>query len=84
MLRTPTEEIWSGVSSLPDFKPTFPAWTNYNLAAQIKEKANLGEQGLELLAAMLEYDPSSRISAKAAITHPYFDESCATSFQKQF
>lgn len=31
MLRTPTEDIWPGVSSLPDYKPTFPNWTSFNL-----------------------------------------------------
>ena len=24
---TPTEAIWPGVSKLPDWKPTFPAWS---------------------------------------------------------
>lgn len=74
VLRTPTEDIWPGVSSLPDWKPTFPAWTNYNLAAQIKQEANVDSNGLKLLADMLEYDPSKRITAKAAICHPYFDD----------
>jgi len=74
ILRTPTEDIWPGVSSLPDWKPTFPAWTNYNLAAQIKSEANVDDNGLKLLADMLEYDPSKRITAKAAISHPYFDD----------
>ncbi len=27
VLRTPTEDIWPGVTQLPDFKATFPAWT---------------------------------------------------------
>jgi len=74
ILRTPSEDIWPGVSSLPDWKPTFPAWTNYNLAAQIKGEANVDDNGLKLLAAMLEYDPSKRITANVAISHPYFDD----------
>ena len=30
--------------------------------------------GLDLLEAMLIYDPSKRISAKKALLHPYFDD----------
>ena len=74
MLRTPTDDIWPGVSSLPDFKATFPAWTNYSLSAQIKDDANINEQGIKLLEEMLVYDPAKRISAKKALSHPYFDE----------
>ena len=76
ILRTPNEEIWPGVSSLPDFKSTFPAWTTNNLEAQFKgeAKSNISELGMDLLKGMLEYDPSKRISAKKAITHPYFDD----------
>lgn len=31
-------------------------------------------QGLELLGQMLRYEPGSRISAKAAMAHPFFDD----------
>ena len=37
-------------------------------------KTKVEEQGLELLADMLIYDPAKRISAKKAIVHPYFDD----------
>ena len=30
--------------------------------------------GLDLLEAMLIYDPAKRISAKKAMLHPYFDD----------
>ena len=74
VLRTPTDDIWPGVSSLPDFKATFPAWTSYSLNAQIKNEANLNDQGIKLLEEMLVYDPAKRISAKKALSHPYFDD----------
>jgi len=74
VLRTPNEDIWPGCSSLPDFKTTFPTWNNYNLEGQMKEEANIDDQGLKLLASMLEYDPSKRITAKKALSHPYFDD----------
>merc|ERR1712045_919979 len=74
VLRTPNEELWPGVSSLPDYKDTFPAWNSYNLPQQLKKEAKMDENGMDLLAQMLVYDPAKRISAKAAITHPYFDD----------
>lgn len=72
VLKTPTEETWPGVSSLPDYKPTFPNWTSYNLAAQVKN--HLSSDGLNLLQEMLIYDPVKRISAKRIVNHPYFDD----------
>ncbi|KAJ8917382.1 hypothetical protein NQ315_002406 [Exocentrus adspersus] len=71
VLRTPNEELWPGVSSLPDYKATFPNWTNYNLIGQIK---NLDDNGIDLLKQMLTYDPAKRISAKRITLHPYFKD----------
>lgn len=34
----------------------------------------LSEEGLDLLNKLLCYDPEKRISAKDALTHPYFEE----------
>ncbi|XP_033607291.1 cyclin-dependent kinase 1 isoform X2 [Cryptotermes secundus] len=70
VLKTPTEEIWPGVSQLPDYKATFPNWIHNNLTGQVR---NIDEDGLDLLQKMLIYDPLSRISAKAALLHPFFD-----------
>jgi len=71
VLRTPTEEIWPGVTQLPDFKATFPSWSSINLKTSMKK---IEPAGLEILEAMLIYDPSKRISAKKALLHPYFDD----------
>lgn len=68
---TPTEEIWPGVTAFPDYKATFPNWTNYNLSNQVK---NLEDNGLDLLRSTLIYDPVHRISAKKMLEHPYFDD----------
>lgn len=68
-LTTPTEEDWPGVTSLPDFKPTFPSWRTNSLASCVKQ---LDNTGLDLLQAMLTYDPAVRISAKKALNHTYF------------
>ncbi|XP_046392350.1 cyclin-dependent kinase 1-B [Ischnura elegans] len=71
VLRTPTETIWPGVSQLPDYKATFPNWTNNTLSTHVK---NMDEQGLDLLQSMLVYNPVDRISAKAAVAHPFFKD----------
>jgi cyclin-dependent kinase len=71
ILGTPTEAEWPGVTSLPDFKSSFPKWVRNETVALV---SNLSEEGLDLLDALLVYDPASRISAKQACSHPYFDE----------
>ena len=70
-LGTPTEEIWPGVTSYQDFKPSFPKWVR-NYSKPLCE--NLNDRGLDLLEMMLAYDPAARISAKQACNHPYFEE----------
>ncbi|XP_072164851.1 cyclin-dependent kinase 1-like [Diadema setosum] len=70
-LGTPTEEVWPGVTQLPDYKPTFPKWTNENLKGAVK---GMEATGLDLLRKMLAYNPSQRITAKAIMKHSYFDD----------
>ena len=40
---TPTEDIWRGVSSLPDYKSTFPKWERQKLSKVI----NFPSEGAE-------------------------------------
>lgn len=68
---TPTEETWPDVNYLPDFKPTFPKWAPKNLNDTVP---SLDADGINLLEQLLVYDPTSRISAKRALLHPYFQE----------
>jgi cyclin-dependent kinase 1 len=70
-LSTPNEENWPGVSQLPDYKPSFPSWRTNVLPQSVRQ---IDETGMDLLQQMLKYDPSQRISAKAALLHPYFDD----------
>lgn len=70
ILKTPGEETWPGVTSLPDYKPTFPCWTSNNLSQQVK---NMCPAGLDLLQKSLVYDPAYRISAKEMLEHKYFE-----------
>ncbi|EDV99454.1 cyclin-dependent kinase 1 [Drosophila grimshawi] len=70
ILKTPTEDIWPGVTSLPDYKNTFPCWSTNQLTNQLK---NLDANGVDLIQKMLIYDPVNRISAKKILEHPYFN-----------
>lgn len=70
-LSTPTEELWPGVSKLPDFKLSFPTWRQNTLSTVVK---NIDGDGFELLQSLLIYDPARRISARVAAKHPYFND----------
>uniref|UniRef100_A0AAQ4S8C6 cyclin-dependent kinase n=1 Tax=Gasterosteus aculeatus aculeatus TaxID=481459 RepID=A0AAQ4S8C6_GASAC len=68
-LGTPDETVWPGVTSMPDYKPSFPKWARQDLS---KVVPILDEDGRELLGEMLNYDPNKRLSAKNALVHRYF------------
>ncbi|KAL8965886.1 MAG: hypothetical protein Q9183_003637, partial [Haloplaca sp. 2 TL-2023] len=70
LLGTPSDQDWPGVTSFPDFKPSFPKWSR-DMARPLV--SGLDDAGLDLLDAMLVYDPAGRISAKQAYNHDYFD-----------
>jgi serine/threonine protein kinase len=71
MFGTPNDEIWPGVSELPDYKAIFPKWS----ARPLREKVpSLENAGLDLLGRMMIYEPSQRISTKQALKHPYFND----------
>ncbi|CAK7236721.1 Cyclin-dependent kinase catalytic subunit [Sporothrix bragantina] len=71
LLGTPTEDVWPGVTTYPDFKASFPRWVQ---DTETPLCPNLDPMGQELLELMLVYDPASRLSAKQACNHPYFDD----------
>jgi len=71
LLGTPTEEVWKGVSLLPDYKPSeWPICEKQSLASNFPR---LNRVGLALLEQLVHYDPKLRLSATAAMHHPYFD-----------
>ena len=74
VLGTPTEADWPGVTSFPDFKTSFPKWERKEEEELVSADGVkvLGEEGLNLLEALLVYDPAGRISAKQAVHHAYF------------
>ncbi|XP_020638504.2 cyclin-dependent kinase 2 isoform X1 [Pogona vitticeps] len=68
-LGTPDETVWPGVTSMPDYKSSFPKWARQDFSKVVPP---LDEEGRKLLAQMLHYDPNKRISAKTALSHPFF------------
>ncbi|XP_069728337.1 cyclin-dependent kinase 3 [Phaenicophaeus curvirostris] len=68
-LGTPTEATWPGVTQLPDYKKDFPQWARKEMKEIVP---NLDRDGRDLLVQLLLYDPSKRVSAKAALDHQYF------------
>jgi cyclin-dependent kinase 2 len=70
-LGTPDESSWQGVTSLPDYKETFPKWRARVLSELVP---TLEPSGVDLLCRMLTYTPQQRITAKAALCHQYFDD----------
>ncbi|ETI43935.1 CMGC/CDK/CDC2 protein kinase [Phytophthora nicotianae CJ01A1] len=68
---TPNEATWPGVTKLRDYASTFPKWRKKDMRELFPQ---LDESGLNLLESMLQYDPATRISAKEALRHPYFDD----------
>ncbi|VDK47997.1 unnamed protein product [Taenia asiatica] len=73
MKGTPTEETWPTVAKLPNYSPTsFQSWHSNGLCSQEKIVRALDARGLDLLTALLRYDPPSRINAQRALLHPYF------------
>ena len=70
-LGTPSESDWAGVTALADYKHTFPQWQPQPLS-QVRGLTD--PLAIDLLEKMLLYEPSRRISAREALSHPYFDE----------
>lgn len=65
LLGTPTEEVWPGVSSFPDYKPTFPQWSRKDVGEAVPQ---LDPDGLDLVKQLLAYDTVKRISGESLLT----------------
>ncbi|XP_054286809.1 cyclin-dependent kinase 2-like [Macrosteles quadrilineatus] len=70
-LGTPDEQIWPGVTKLPDYKPVFPRWERQDFS---DIAPGLEPEAHDLFEKMVIYDPLKRISAMEALQMPYFNE----------
>ena len=72
MLGTPTEETWPGITvSMSEelLSHNFPPYSPEPLEKRVPR---LGPTGVDLVEKFLLYEARKRISAKAAMRHPYF------------
>ncbi|XP_076161849.1 cyclin-dependent kinase 3 [Ptiloglossa arizonensis] len=68
-LGTPDESMWPGVSQLTDYTSIFPRWEPQCLDEVVP---SFNSDAKDLLLKLLTYDPNQRITAKKALSHPYF------------
>ncbi|XP_063920409.1 cyclin-dependent kinase 2-like [Zophobas morio] len=68
ILGTPNDEMWLGVSELPQYEVSFPQWKTSDLNVHVS--FNDAEEE-EFMKMMLVYDPFVRKSAKQLLIVPY-------------
>ena len=71
-LGTPSEQVWPGVSELPDYKASFPKWPPRGWAQIRNTKQQVGTDGIDLLEKLMCYPPTRRLFACRALQHTYF------------
>jgi len=71
LLGTPKLSDYPGITQLPDYSPDLPPYPppRGGLASLVP---SLPPDGVDLLSKMLQYDPARRITAQAALEHPFF------------
>ncbi|KAG0083845.1 cyclin-dependent protein kinase [Podila epicladia] len=75
ILGTPTKERWPALDQQPEYNNLSSFRQQPNVLRSLYQQWPVkSEQGCNLLAAMLEYDPLKRITAEDALNHPYFQE----------
>jgi cyclin-dependent kinase 8/11 len=85
ILGTPTKERWPDVAQNPEYNQlsTFKQYSN-NLEAWYHQIGQTNPHGFKLLAGLLNYDPTKRLSAQHALEHPYFHEGAKLSLKSVF
>lgn len=71
-LGTPGDEVWPAARMLPDYRPSFPRWPAREARTLLPAPVRASIHACTLFEAMLRYEPSERVSARAALQHPYF------------
>lgn len=70
VLGTPNLDVWPEMANLPGYKniKSYPGKTWKKLVPRVDN------DGLDLLSRMLHFNPSKRITAEEAMTHPFFQD----------
>lgn len=73
LLGTPKLADYPGIVDLPEYSPDLPPYPppRNGLASLVP---TLDAEGIDLLSLMLQYDPARRVTAQAALEHPFFFE----------
>ncbi|KAH0790406.1 cyclin-dependent kinase 2 [Histomonas meleagridis] len=71
IIGTPSEETLLTFKQLPRYNDDFPESEPQDLANLLP---NADAQIIDLISKMLQIDPSKRITAKDALSHPYFND----------
>ncbi|KAF2728532.1 Pkinase-domain-containing protein [Polyplosphaeria fusca] len=71
LMGTPSERSWPGISQLPEYKANFPVFATQDLRLILPQ---VDQVGLNLLNSMLQLRPEMRVSASAALNHPWFND----------
>ncbi|XP_041093132.1 cyclin-dependent kinase 16-like isoform X2 [Polyodon spathula] len=70
LLGTPTEETWPRITLNEDFRSyNYP---RYRADSLCSHAPRLDSDGVDLLSRLLQFEGRNRISAEAAMRHPYF------------
>ncbi|CAJ0647592.1 6057_t:CDS:2 [Entrophospora sp. SA101] len=76
VLGTPTKDQWPTIDQQPEYHNILSMKQTDNRLKSFYQnsRSSPSEAGFDLLAKMLEYDPTRRINAEDALNHPYFSE----------
>ncbi|GMM45059.1 cyclin-dependent serine/threonine-protein kinase [Pichia kluyveri] len=71
IMGTPNERTWPGVSNYPNYKSNFTLFVPQDFRVLIP---NIDLLALQLLQGLLQMRPDTRLSARQALHHAWFDE----------
>ncbi|XP_063374426.1 cyclin-dependent kinase 2-like [Cydia amplana] len=73
-LGTPGGALWARARRLPDYRAAFPRWPPRPPRDLLPQAAQLLPHAADLLDALLRYEPAERLSARAALQHPFLQD----------
>lgn len=65
------DAVWEGARRLPDYRAAFPRWPPRAARTLLPAAARADPLACALFEAMLRYEPSERVPARAAARHAY-------------